>query len=142
MTREEWAAEWDACFKRLRAKGYDPLAAWKEARALTTARYGSQPDKPPLWLRIGLKIAGKKLAGLRPVEEVTMKQRLIVAALYGAGVVVAALQLKVPATKGEWLALGAAFVGAAWGKFSSSQTIFAPNRPEWTPEQRAAELGK
>ncbi len=138
MTRAEWDAEYYACLDRLYVRGYEATAAQKKAREITIARYGQQSPKSPLWLRVALKIAGRKLAGLRPTEEKTMKQRLIVSALYGAGVVIAALQLKVPATKGEWLALGAAFVGGAWGKFSSNQTVLAPNRPVWTETQREA----
>ena len=35
--------------------------------------------------------------------------------------------------------LGMAFLIAAWGKYSSSQTFLAPNRPAWTDEQRKQE---
>ena len=67
-----------------------------------------------------------------------MKQRLLASVFFGAAAVIAALQIAVPKDKQGWLGLGVVFISAAWGKFSSSQTILAPNRPVWTPEQRAA----
>lgn len=138
MTHAEWEAEWRSCFARLRAKGYDPVAAQKKARAITEAKYGKQPAGPPLWLRVALKFAGRKLAGLRPAEEVTMKQRLLVSLLFGLGALVSALQVNgFPQMPEGWLGLAGVFVAAAWGKFSSNQTIVAPDREVWTPEKRA-----
>ncbi len=139
MTRAEWDAEWSACFKRLRAKGYDLLAAQRTAREITSAKYGPQPAGPPLWLRVALKLARRKLAGLTPAEEKTMKQRFTAAILFGLAGVIAAVQVNgLPATGEGWIGLVGTFVIAAWGKFSSSTTFFAPSREEWTPEQRAA----
>jgi hypothetical protein len=136
MTRAEWDREFWACLWRRDSKGYDPPTAQRKAREITTARYGQQPPNPPLWLRVALKIAGRKLAGLRPTEEKTMKQRLVASALFGAAAVIAALQINVPNTKQGWVGLAVVFISAAWGKFSSNQTLVAPNRPVWTETQR------
>jgi len=38
------------------------------AREITTERYGPQPPKPPLWLRLGLKLVERKLAGVELAE--------------------------------------------------------------------------
>ncbi len=96
MTHAEWDTEFFACLDRLYVQGYGPDVAQRKAREITIARYGQQPPKPPLWLRLALKIAGRKLAGLRPTEEKTMKQRLVASVLFGGAAVIAALQINVP----------------------------------------------
>ncbi len=67
-----------------------------------------------------------------------MKQRLLASVLFGLGAVIAALQIEIPQDKRGWIGLAAVFVSAAYGKFSSSQTLVAPNRPVWTETQREA----
>lgn len=68
-----------------------------------------------------------------------MVKRLVTAGLYGAGAVIAALQVKIPTNKNEWGALVGVFAFAAWGKFSSEQTVVAANRPVWSVQERRAE---
>lgn len=79
---DQWLAEWTACFKRLRAQGKELTVAQRMAREITTARYGPQPPKPALWLRIGLKFAGRKLAGMIRQRETNMRWDKV---LQGAG---------------------------------------------------------
>lgn len=142
MTRAEWEVEWRACFARLRAKGYDPATAQKMAGDIMRARHGPQPAKPPLWLRVALKVAGRKLDAMRSAEEKTMGQRALNAIVFGVAAVFAALQASgLPTDEKGWLGLVGVFVAAAWGKFSSNQTFLAPSREVWTPEKREAELG-
>lgn len=137
MTHEEWEAEWRACFARLRAKGYELLQAQKMARDITRARYGPQPSKPPLWLRVTVKMLGRKPDSIRPAEEKTMKQRIVSSVIFGLAAVLSALQVSgLPTDSKGWLALGGVFIAAAWGKFSSNQTLLAPNRDVWTEEKR------
>ncbi len=72
-----------------------------------------------------------------------MTQRIIVALMYAAGIVIASLQATgVPHTPEAWIGLVIAFIVGFWGKFSSSQTVVAMNRPVWSPEQRQAEADK
>lgn len=69
-----------------------------------------------------------------------MVSRVFIALTYAVGIVMAAFQATgTPQTTEAWIGLVVAFVGAFWAKFSSSQTIIAPNRPAWTDEQRKAE---
>jgi len=69
-----------------------------------------------------------------------MKQRLIASALFGASAVLAALQVSgLPQDQQGWIALAGVFFAAAYGKFSSNQTVVAPNRPVWTDEHREAQ---
>ncbi len=68
-----------------------------------------------------------------------MQARLIAALIYGATGVLSALGVSgIPHDQAGWVALIGVFITAFWGKFSSSQTLLAPNRPEWSDEQRAA----
>jgi hypothetical protein len=69
-----------------------------------------------------------------------MQQRIITSALYGAAAVIAALQVGIPSDKQGWLGIAVVFASAAWGKYSSNQTIVAPDRAVWSPEQRREEL--
>jgi hypothetical protein len=72
-----------------------------------------------------------------------LRQRAVVAAGYAVGITATAVAAGgVPTDQEKWLALLGVFVWAFWAKFSSSQTVIAANRPEWTPEQRAANAGK
>jgi hypothetical protein len=69
-----------------------------------------------------------------------MAQRIIVALVYAVGGLIAVLQgTGVPTTPEAWIGFVLAFVMGFWGKFSSSQTIVAMNRPAWTDEQRKQE---
>jgi hypothetical protein len=45
----------------------------------------------------------------------------------------------VPKTPEAWGTLAGVVVAIWWGKFSSSKTVFAMNRPVWTDTQRAQE---
>jgi hypothetical protein len=72
-----------------------------------------------------------------------MQQRLVAATLFGISAVLASLQVNgLPSTREGWLGVGGVFVVAAWGKFSSSTTLIAPDRTVWSPEQRAVESTK
>ena len=69
-----------------------------------------------------------------------MAQRIIVAILYAVSGLVAVLQgTGVPTNPEAWIGFVLAFVVSFWGKFSSSRTIVAMDRPVWTDEQRKAE---
>lgn len=139
MTHDEWEKEWAACFARLRAKGYDLVESQTIARNITRARYGPQPGKPPVWLRVTAKIAGRKLDSLRPGEEKTMGQRILAAVVFGFTAVLSALGASgIPQTQQGWLGLLGVFMTAFWGKFSSNQTLLAPNREVWSVDQRDA----
>ena len=66
--------------------------------------------------------------------------RIFSALVYGLSAAAAAIQATgLPKTPEGWVGLGMAFLIAAWGKYSSSQTFLAPNRPAWTDEQRKQE---
>ncbi len=68
-----------------------------------------------------------------------MTQRLVAAALFGAGAVIAAMQASgIPKDKQGWLGLGFVFLTAAYGKLSSNDSLIGVNRKVWTDEQRAA----
>ncbi len=67
-----------------------------------------------------------------------MKQRLVSSLLFGAGAVIAALQINIPNTKQGWLGLASVFVMAAYGKFSANDSLVGVNRKVWTDEERAA----
>jgi hypothetical protein len=57
--------------------------------------------------------------------------------VFGASAAYASLQVSgLPKDKNGWLGVGAVFVMAAYGKYSSSQTFLAPDRPVWTETQR------
>ena len=140
VTRDAWDAEWRACFGRLRAKGTELLEAQRLARDITSARYGPQPSGHSLWMRLGLKVVGKKMAGLGPVEVSPMLQRVIVAVVYGigaAGPVLAAAFEDAVVSGGEWSGIATAFFIAFWGTYKSNKTIVAANRTAWTEQQRA-----
>lgn len=142
MTRAEWDAEWETRFKRLRAKGYDLEQSQVKARDIVTALYGPRPAGPPLWLKVACKIAGRKLAGLKPAEETTMGQRLLTSLIFGLTAALSALGASgIPATPEAWMSILGVFITAFWGKFSSNSTVLAPNRKEWTAEERAANGG-
>jgi len=145
MTREQWDAEWKACFDRLREKGSALLVAQKVAVNITTARYGPRPAGQPLWLRLALGFITRKLTALEAVEVSPMLQRVIVAVTYGLGaaspVLAAAFEDSV-ISSGEWGGIATAFLIAFWGTFKSNTTIVAPNRTEWTPEERKIETAK
>ncbi len=91
MTRPEWDAEFFACLDRLYVKGYEAGAAQRKAREITIARYGQQPPKPPLWLRVGLKIAGRKLAGMIKAKENSMRWDKLLQAAALSGLLTAVL---------------------------------------------------
>lgn len=136
MTKTEWDAEWRACFARLRAKGYRLEDAQRMARAITQARFGRRPSLP-VWVSIGLSVLSRKLARMRRAREVTMGDRIFNAVLFGVAAVVGALQASgLPQQPEQWLGLVVVFLTAAWGKFSSNQTLIAPNRPVWTVDER------
>lgn len=60
--------------------------------------------------------------------------------VFGASAAYASLQVGgIPKDKNGWLGVGAVFVMAAYGKYSSSQTFLAPDRPVWTEAQRKAD---
>lgn len=142
MTRPEWDAEWEACFKRLRAKGYDLVKAQVKARDITTALRGPRPAGSPLWVKLACKLVGRKLAGMKPGQENTMTQRLVAALIYGLTAALSALGAAgIPQSSQGWMAILGVFITAFWGKFSSNTTIVAANRAEWTPEERAAANG-
>ena len=67
--------------------------------------------------------------------------RIFNAILFGVSAFLAAWKASAPATWADWVSLVLAGLIASWGKYSSSQTFVAPNRPQWTPEQRAENLG-
>lgn len=145
MTREQWDAEWKACFERLRAKGSDILVAQKIAVNITTARYGPRPAGLSLRLRLALGFITSKLAGLRSVEVSPMFQRIIVAVTYGIGAaspVLAAAFQDSTITGAEWSGIATAFFIAFWGTFKSNTTIISPNRTVWTAEERVIETAK
>lgn len=139
LTHEEWEVEWRACFTRLRAKGYDLVKAQETARAITQARYGPQPGKAPIWVRVGAKIVGKQLSGVAPVEVSPMLQRIIVAVVFGigaAGPVLAAALADAVISGQEWSGIASAFIVALWGKFSSSTTFLSATRPGETQSDK------
>ena len=69
-----------------------------------------------------------------------MAQRIIVALVYAVGGLIAILQgTGVPQNPEAWIGFVLAFIMSFWGKFSSSRTILAMERPVWTDEQRKAE---
>jgi len=72
-----------------------------------------------------------------------MQQRIIVAVGFGVSAVIGSLQINgLPATRDGWVGVLLVFVVAAWGKFSSSTTIIAADREQWTPERRTVEAVK
>jgi hypothetical protein len=57
--------------------------------------------------------------------------------MYAVGGLIAVLQgTGVPTNPEAWIGFVLAFVMSFWGKFSSSRTIIAMDRPIWTNEQR------
>lgn len=65
--------------------------------------------------------------------------RVFSAILYGLAALLATLQAAgIPQTAEGWIGVVVSFLIASWGKYSSSQTLVAPNREAWTPEQRVA----
>lgn len=144
MTREEWDAEWRACFERLRTKGTEPLEAQRLARDITSVRYGPRPKGLPLTWRFALAFLQRKASG-KP-----MMQRILTSLGFALGV---ALPLYGAAgmenTPGGTAVVGAEWAGiiytalvSGYANFKSNTTIIAPNRTEWTPEQRKAEVAK
>jgi hypothetical protein len=74
-----------------------------------------------------------------------MLQRVIVAVTYGIGAaspILAQAWADGAITGQEWGGIAMAFAFAFWGTFKSNTTVIAPNRTEWTPEQRAVEVAK
>lgn len=71
-----------------------------------------------------------------------MVKRLGTAVVYGLSAVGAALQLKMPTNRNEWFALLGVFTAAAYGKFSTETSVVAPNRTEWTEEQKREAAAK
>lgn len=144
MTREEWDAEWKACMARLRAKGTELLEAQRLARDITSARYGARPAGLPLTWRLALGFLKRKAGGS------SMTQRILTSLGFALGV---ALPLYTAAglasSPGGTEVIGAEWAGIIWsalvagyGNFKSNTTILSPNRTEWTPEQRKAEVAK
>ena len=69
-----------------------------------------------------------------------MAQRVIVSLAYAFSAMFAAYQVSgLPQGAEAWIALVMSGVVTFWAKFSSNQTIVAPNRPAWTDEQRKQE---
>jgi hypothetical protein len=69
-------------------------------------------------------------------------KRIGTALMYGLVTALASYQASHPATLEGWLTgVITPFVVAAWGKYSSSTTVIAPDRASWTPEQRAGIVG-
>jgi hypothetical protein len=136
MTHDEWKAEFDRIVLHLvNDRGLSPRLAAKRARIKMQHRYGRQPKKPrlPLRLRLTLWWVGRKLKGTKPVE-VKMShvwQKVVVSLMYGIGALgaVVSVALQDGSISGaEWMSMLSAFVAAAWGKFSSNTTVIAPSR--------------
>lgn len=68
-----------------------------------------------------------------------MTNRILMAVVYGIGAILVVLQTQgVPSTVEGWIGIVVSFIVAAWGKFSSEQTLIAANRKIWTESQRVA----
>jgi len=66
--------------------------------------------------------------------------RIIKATVYTVGVTVTGGYFTgIPDTPEQWGILVGAVVAIWWGKFSSSKTFIAMNRPVWTAEKRKQE---
>lgn len=135
VTPEEWEAQFDKTRLHLQNdRGVHPVQAWRQSRILTARKLGPQPReiKPPLWMRLALWYLGKKLEkGMEPVEVSMLKQKVIVALVFGVAAAAPVLNAAFGdnvLTGAEVTALVGAFVGAAWGKFSSNTTVIAPSR--------------
>ena len=120
--------------------GYDGPAAQRMALGITTARYGKQPKNLPLWVRLALNVAKRKMKG-KP-----MMQRILTSIGFALGVAMPLyVAAQVAQTPGGTEVIGAEWAGILWSaavagyaNFKSNTTVIAPNRTEWTPEQRDA----
>ena len=144
MTREEWDAEFDACMARLRSKGAGLVEAQRLARDITTVRFGARPAGMPLTWRLALEFLRRKAKGSQ------MMQRILTSLGFALGV---ALPLYTAAANAaspggaevlgaEWAGIVYTALVSGYANFKSNTTILAPNRTEWTPEQRAVETAK
>lgn len=140
MTRQEWDRE---CTKRISARlgdgrSHDAGMVMREVNAQMAEEFGPRPPRDDVsWMvKAGVGAALRVTVPDKGVRQ--MAQRIIVALMYAISVGMAAWQASgTPQTPEAWGGLAVAVIVAFWGKFSSSQTIIAVNRPPWTEAERA-----
>jgi len=135
VTRDEWHALFKSIISRMVLRERIPFfRARKLAYKETEVRLGPEPAspvKPPLPIRILVALLGKHLQGMKPLEVPMFAQKLIVSLVFGigaAGPVVSAAFADGVISGQEWGGILSAFIAAAYGKFSSNTTVFAPAR--------------
>jgi len=71
------------------------------------------------------------------IDMMNMMPRIMVSLSYAVGITFAAYQATTPPLEAmAYIGLGVAFIGAFWGKFSSSTTVITPNRAGETLDTR------
>ena len=132
VTHDEWKAKFNEIRLHLQNdRGVPAREATLRARVITGRRHGKQPPGLPLKARVALWWLGRKLKGVKPMEVSMLWKKVIVALLFGIGAVSATLNLALAdgvMSGQDWMAVVTAFVGAAWGKFSSNTTVIAASR--------------
>ncbi len=89
------------------------------------------PPRPPWYIRLALKFLSKKLEKKLEAKmdgKASKVPKGVLALVAGVGAIGGILQLAMPdgISAGEWMAIGNAFIVAAWAKFSNPEKVVSP----------------